>query len=174
MITERQARKLTGLMRQNLMDFEENIKLFFEGRGFEAMGYETLTQWWDVELKGIPLATKLRNTIILMMLGEQTGPSGQVKRGGVLAVADAMGVSSALIQGVRHRNKPRITGRSDDDMVMLGVMVPNRWRKHIIKFAMDKNVNMADIVRPILKRGMKERGVDLEESIRGLRARSGS
>jgi hypothetical protein len=175
-LSYKQAAKMTADLRKNMMDFEENLKMFFKNNGHLCMGYDTLVQWWDAELKGVELAPQLRNTVLLLMYDElPKHPSGRAQHGSAMAIAEALGISKPTIHRVKARSKNRLTGKSDEDMVMLGFMVPNRWRKHIVKYATDKNLNMADVLRPIVKTGMRQKGVDVEEPIRGLRAaRSGS
>lgn len=160
------ARKLTQEIKRNFTDLERNLQKFHAAEGWIALGYDSFTLWWDAELRGIQMATSLRNWVITQMLAEYESVDGRISRGGVPAVAHAVDVSNATVKAVRTKYRTRMSEKSDDDTIAMAVPMPNRWRRHIMNTATNKNMNMSDILRPIIFEGMKRKHhVNLDEPI---------
>jgi hypothetical protein len=163
-LTEKEARKLSGAIQRSLGDLENNLKAFHAGMGYLALGYESFTEWWDAELGPVPISVGLRNWAIFKMVEEQPlQRNGKKKWGSVVAVADAVGLEPGTIHTMMQKRHQRKTGFLPDEPVNIGFVVPNKWRDRIIKDAQARNMNMSDLVRNCLKRGFKQfYGVDLD------------
>jgi len=170
-ITQAEARKLTASIKTGLANIEQQLRHFHAVQGWFPLGYESFVEWWDAELGTIPISMGLRNWVIFVMVdSEPKTPGGYNARGLVGAVAQVMGTSSATVREVvreRNRHRSTLAGKLDHEHVSLGFLVPKLWRRHLVKLAADKNVNMADILRTVVRDGIRERyGVDLEKPIK--------
>jgi hypothetical protein len=169
--SERQARASAKIIKSGLANLEAELKRFHAYMGWLPLGYHSFTEWWDNELGNVPLATGLRNWAIFAMTEEapRSTYTGNLAHGTVPAVAQAMGVSPHMVRNVIHQNRQRqrsrLTGKSDDDTVQIGLGVPNLWRKRIVQTASERKVSMADLLRPVIADGMKSRyGVDVDQA----------
>lgn len=159
-----EARTLVAKIKKSSNDIEMYLRRFHEVRGWAVLGYDSFLSWWDADMADVAIAPALRNWAIFEMVeGARTGK--KVPAGTYAQVADLMGVTNASVKSVlsRARYKIRETSRNDDDLTTLSFMAPERWRRNILMLASTKNVNMADILRVSLARGIKSvYGVDVD------------
>lgn len=169
-ISQRAARKRTTEIKSSLRDIEQKLREFHALSAWLPLGYSTFTEWWDSELGPIPVATGLRNWIIFAMVDETPRTTaGKLTNGYADKISDSLGTTSHAVKSVvsRARYRTKITGKGDHEFITLSVLIPNLWRRHIIRTAELKRVNMADLMRPIILDGMKRKhGVDLNESVK--------
>lgn len=176
-LTATRARTLTAEIKSTFANLEEKLALFHSERGWEVMGYDSFLQWWDSELGDIPVSSTVRQWAVNKMADEAQYyvHSGRIEQGTIPAIAQAVGYAPSTVSGIlyksRERAKGRITGLSDAEMVQLSVLVPGVWRKNIVHAALQRDCSMADMVRPLIVDGMRERyGVDVAKPVKPSKA----
>jgi hypothetical protein len=79
-MTQKRATELLASIRTSLANAEACIIELIKGRAWEVLGYETFTQMWNVEFKGIRLATELLRAHIIYAMFDEGASPGQVAR----------------------------------------------------------------------------------------------
>lgn len=163
-LTQNEARELADLIKSNLRDLEKNLRYFHAVQGWLPLGYDSFTVWWDNEMRDLPISKGLRNWAIIMMIDENT-EGGRIRTGMSPVIAHAGGIAISTVSGMKSRARPkvRMTSRQDEDLTAVSIVVPERWRRHILRLSIQKDRTMADLMRPILKDGMMRMyGIDLD------------
>lgn len=156
-----------------MYEVEAMLKNFYAEGGHFALGYDSFSQWYDAEMSGIPFATGVRNWVITRMLDDAREGKSRVPAGTLPAIAAMTGTTTTNVNNIRTRSRyatNRTVGRKDDDKTVVGIVVDERWRRHMIAVANNNNMNMSDVHRTALVVGMKRKyGVDLNEPIEPVR-----
>lgn len=166
-LTEQEARKLANEIRGNLLDLEKNLKHFHAVQGWLPLGYDSLTTWWDNEMRDLPIANVIRNWAAVEMIRENM-EGNRIRSGMTQVMAHATGLAPSTISGMKSRARPKVRtlSRKDDDLATFSMVIPERWRRHLLVLSARKDKSMADILRPIIKEGlMKHYGVDLDRPL---------
>lgn len=158
LLTFEKARELAELIKQNLRDLDKNLKYFHAVQGWLPLGYDSFTIWWDNEMRGLPIAAGIRNWAVYAMIDENV-EGGRLIPGMTAVMAHATGLAPNTITSMKFKHRARMrvrsTGRKDGDLTTFSMVIPERWRRHLVALSIRKDVSMADIVRPILKEGIQ-------------------
>lgn len=168
-LSEKEARDLANKIRGNLIDLDENLKYFHAVQGWLPLGYDSFTVWWDNEMRDLPIAVGIRNWAAYQMIRENT-VGGRMSTGMTAVVAHATGFAPSTITGMKTRARPRVRelGKRDDELGSITILVPERWRRHLIALSNQKDRSMADLLRPVVKEGiMNQYGVDMDQPLYG-------
>jgi len=154
-------------IKSSLSELDGLIRDFYVYGAWIPLGYESFREFWDNELGAVPIATGLRNWVIHRMFDDAPRTStGRLVPGARQDIADTLGVTDTVVNNVLTRGRPRIhIPQSDDELVPLTVGIPWRWRRAIASYAREKNINVSDVIRPVISAGMKRRGVDVDEIV---------
>lgn len=166
-LTELEARQLADQIKGNLRDLEKNLKYFHAVQGWLPLGYDSFTTWWDNEMRELPLAKEIRNWAAYAMIDENM-EGNRIRRGMTHVMAHATGLAPSTISGMRGRARPKVRtlSRKDEDLTPFSIVIPERWRRHLLELSSKKDMSMADIVRPLIKEGlMRQYGVDLDKPL---------
>lgn len=160
---------MTQKLRVALRDLESQLKEFHRLQAWEPLGYDSFLAWWDAEFFDVPVSMGIRNWAITKMHSEapRSKLTGRVASGYNQAIAQAVGTTGKgvtnVIQRTQARHRRLKYGLNDEDAATLAVVVPYRWHRRIMALAIEKDCNMADLVRPVIAAGFKTRyGVDLD------------
>lgn len=101
-MTKKTARKLFDDLRSGFINQERLIKEIISTKAWEDLGYETFVDAWNVEMKGVPLATEgLRAHVVYAMFDEGLNTDEVISS---LGVGSRVGPRSVEVLKRQHRN----------------------------------------------------------------------